>query len=198
MIKLLAWRVAQFPLILAVIYLITFFFVWIAPGSPFGRDERKLNPIVEQARSLCESEMALRKIQIRWEANPRLPKVWASENHIEQVFVNILMNALHAMPDGGILSIKASLIRPKAYMSGQPWKESIAYDRDHVAVEIGPRGFTVEHEHRRRIWRSLVDVVHSQGAVDVHVVGGEGITGQGVEAFVGGTQGLHLVSVAQA
>src|SRR6266550_7655341 len=49
MLKLIAWRIAQFPLILGIIYLITFFFVWIAPGSPFGRDERKLNPIAEQA-----------------------------------------------------------------------------------------------------------------------------------------------------
>src|SRR6266480_4046477 len=49
MLKLIAWRIVQFPLILGIIYLITFFFVWVAPGSPFGREERKLSPIVEQA-----------------------------------------------------------------------------------------------------------------------------------------------------
>jgi oligopeptide transport system permease protein len=49
MVNVIAWRVAQFPLILAIIYLITFFFVWVAPGSPFGRDDRKLNPIAEAA-----------------------------------------------------------------------------------------------------------------------------------------------------
>jgi oligopeptide transport system permease protein len=43
MLKFLAWRIAQFPLILAIIYLITFFFVWVAPGSPFGQGERQLN-----------------------------------------------------------------------------------------------------------------------------------------------------------
>lgn len=49
MLNVIAWRVAQFPLILAIIYLITFMFVWVAPGSPFGQSERKLNPIAEQA-----------------------------------------------------------------------------------------------------------------------------------------------------
>ena len=49
MIQLLAWRLAQFPLILAIIYLITFAFVWVAPGSPFGQSERKLNAEAEQA-----------------------------------------------------------------------------------------------------------------------------------------------------
>jgi oligopeptide transport system permease protein len=49
MLNLIAWRLLQFPLILGVIYLITFLFVWVAPGSPFGQSERKLNPIAEQA-----------------------------------------------------------------------------------------------------------------------------------------------------
>ena len=49
MLNVILWRVAQFPLILAVIYLITFFFVWVAPGNPFGRDDRKLNPQAEAA-----------------------------------------------------------------------------------------------------------------------------------------------------
>ena len=49
MIRFIAWRLAQFPLILAIIYLLTFLFVWVAPGSPFGQGERHLNAQVERA-----------------------------------------------------------------------------------------------------------------------------------------------------
>ncbi|MCC6423033.1 MAG: ABC transporter permease [Phycisphaerales bacterium] len=49
MARFIAWRVAQFPLILAAIYLITFLLAWVAPGSPFDRTERKLPPAVEQS-----------------------------------------------------------------------------------------------------------------------------------------------------
>src|SRR6266545_7283987 len=49
MVRFIAWRVAQFPLILAIIYLITFFFVWVAPGSPFGQGERQLNAQAKEA-----------------------------------------------------------------------------------------------------------------------------------------------------
>jgi oligopeptide transport system permease protein len=42
-------RILQFPLILAIIYVITFALVWIAPGSPFERGERKLSPQVLDA-----------------------------------------------------------------------------------------------------------------------------------------------------
>jgi oligopeptide transport system permease protein len=45
--KVILYRIAQFPLILAIIYLITFTLVWIVPGSPFTGD-RALDPLVEQ------------------------------------------------------------------------------------------------------------------------------------------------------
>ena len=45
MTRYLLWRTAQFPLVLAVIYLLTYLMVWVAPGSPFAT-ERKPNPVV--------------------------------------------------------------------------------------------------------------------------------------------------------
>jgi oligopeptide transport system permease protein len=49
MFRFIAGRLIQFPLILAVIYLTTFFLAWVAPGSPFERTDRKLPPLVLQA-----------------------------------------------------------------------------------------------------------------------------------------------------
>lgn len=48
MLRFIAGRLIQFPLILVVIYLTTFFLAWVAPGSPFERTDRQLNPIVLQ------------------------------------------------------------------------------------------------------------------------------------------------------
>jgi oligopeptide transport system permease protein len=45
MLRFIAIRLLQFPLILGVIYLLTFALAWLAPGSPF-EGERKLNPAV--------------------------------------------------------------------------------------------------------------------------------------------------------
>ena len=47
MYKVIAYRLLQFPLILAVIYVLTFLLCWVAPGSPFGGD-RTMDPVVEQ------------------------------------------------------------------------------------------------------------------------------------------------------
>lgn len=43
MLRFLAFRILQFPLILAIIYVSTFLLAWVAPGSPFEK-ERKLAP----------------------------------------------------------------------------------------------------------------------------------------------------------
>ena len=43
MARFIAWRIVQLPLILAVVYLITFALVWLAPGSPYGNNDRVLS-----------------------------------------------------------------------------------------------------------------------------------------------------------
>jgi len=45
MLKFIAIRLLQFPLILAVIYLITFSLAWMAPGNPFEQTDRKMDPV---------------------------------------------------------------------------------------------------------------------------------------------------------
>src|SRR5881394_683528 len=45
--KVILYRVLQFPLILAVIYLLTFLLAWVAPGDPFA-NERNLDPLVRK------------------------------------------------------------------------------------------------------------------------------------------------------
>jgi hypothetical protein len=66
---------------------------------------------------------------------------------------------------------------------------------DHPAVEIAPARLAVEQQHRRRIVRPLVDVVHAKFAafrvVDEQVVRRVRPVGQRGEAVVGGAQVLH-------
>jgi len=45
MTKVILWRLAQFPVILAIIYLLTFLLAWVAPGDPFV-NEKNMDPTV--------------------------------------------------------------------------------------------------------------------------------------------------------
>jgi oligopeptide transport system permease protein len=51
MARFIAWRVVQLPVILAVIYVITFALVWVAPGSPYENNERALS---EEAKAVLK------------------------------------------------------------------------------------------------------------------------------------------------
>jgi oligopeptide transport system permease protein len=47
MARYVLWRLIQFPVVLAIIYLVTYLLVWLAPGSPFDRGDRKMDPVVK-------------------------------------------------------------------------------------------------------------------------------------------------------
>lgn len=49
MAKYIAIRLLQFPLILAVIYVVTYLLAWVAPGDPFQQGERTLSPEVRNS-----------------------------------------------------------------------------------------------------------------------------------------------------
>ena len=50
MVRFVATRILQFPLVLAIIYLLTFLMAWVAPGDPFQRNDRNLSPEALEAR----------------------------------------------------------------------------------------------------------------------------------------------------
>jgi len=45
--KVIAYRLLQFPLILAIIYVLTFLLCWVIPGDPFSGEGKNLDPVVK-------------------------------------------------------------------------------------------------------------------------------------------------------
>jgi PAS domain S-box-containing protein len=65
-----------------------------------------LNAVVERSLLLLKHEMDRAHITLVRLLGDGLPKVQLDADKIEQVFVNILMNAIQAMPRGGTLTVK--------------------------------------------------------------------------------------------
>lgn len=78
--------------------------------------EADLNRIVEGALELIRRELEASQVTVQKELTP-VPKVYCDERQIRHVFYNLLLNALQAMPQGGVLTIRtASPADPD-----QPW-----------------------------------------------------------------------------
>jgi PAS domain S-box-containing protein len=65
-----------------------------------------INQVIETTLDLVHKPLAAKNVRITKEFDPDLPLVMIDENQIKQVFVNLFLNALQAMPNGGRLSIR--------------------------------------------------------------------------------------------
>jgi signal transduction histidine kinase len=65
-----------------------------------------LTELIDQTLNLVRHEMSNFPITLVRQMQDHLPPVLLDRNKVKQVFVNILTNAIHAMPDGGTLTIR--------------------------------------------------------------------------------------------
>ncbi|MCR8645230.1 PAS domain S-box protein [Paenibacillus sp. N1-5-1-14] len=68
---------------------------------------RSLSRILETTVELLQLQALMNGIEVITEMEPDLPLVSCDENQLKQVFINIIKNALEAMPSGGTLRIQA-------------------------------------------------------------------------------------------
>jgi len=64
--------------------------------------------VVDKAIELVNHEFSRHKVMVTKHMDKTLPKIDVDRNRIEQVLINLLLNAVHAMPNGGKIRIEGS------------------------------------------------------------------------------------------
>ncbi len=67
-----------------------------------------INKVIEAALLLAGNQINLENITLEKKLTPNLPPVLADFDKIQQVLINIILNAIQAMPEGGVLTITSS------------------------------------------------------------------------------------------
>ncbi|MGD0795220.1 MAG: PAS domain S-box protein [Dehalococcoidales bacterium] len=93
-----------------------------------------LNDVINRAFDLAVHSADLQKIKAVKELDPSLPEIMADSDQLQQVFTNIILNALQAMPEGGTLTIVSS------FNDGQ------------FKIEIRDTGYGIFPENMRKIF----------------------------------------------
>lgn len=73
------------------------------------RQESDVNQVLREAMALLRYEAQKRSISIIEDLDYRLPFIAADANRVKQVLINLVMNALQAMGEGGKLLLRTSL-----------------------------------------------------------------------------------------
>jgi PAS domain S-box-containing protein len=67
---------------------------------------------VEKTLQLVENRLYKEKVAVEKRLEPDLPRIQADSPQLEQVLVNLYLNAIDAMPDGGKLMVEAKILEP--------------------------------------------------------------------------------------
>jgi len=79
-------------------------------------------------------------VDIRLDLDPCIPSIWCHEGQMKQVVLNLIVNAVQAMPDGGVLTI--SLKADQAQTLGTPA----------VRLTVSDSGAGIDPAHRSRMF----------------------------------------------
>jgi two-component system NtrC family sensor kinase len=75
--------------------------------TPISLAKQDIVALVDESLVLTEYEFRAKNIQVTKKYQPNLPEIPVDDNQIKQVFVNLIINAIHAMSQKGRLTIAA-------------------------------------------------------------------------------------------
>lgn len=112
-----------------------------------------LNPVIEQALRLVRFQLNRRGINLEREFATELPAVSMDCNKMEQVFINLFLNAIQAMPKGGTLTVKTRVVEIQCLTLNQAGnRRRSALGESYVVAEILDTGCGIPSDQISKIF----------------------------------------------
>lgn len=112
-----------------------------------------LNELIDELGLLVRHKLKNQNIQWVRKLQPDLPPVSGERTQLEQAFLNLILNASEAMPNGGTITLTSRLVSvPRANPKLR-----------HVAIEFKDTGHGMTEEHRRRTFTSVLSTTKTKG-----------------------------------
>jgi signal transduction histidine kinase len=83
-------------------------FLSLARPLEIKPEELSVQDVLNEVATLVEGETQQSKVQIRVVARPTLPPLKADREYLRQTLLNLILNGLQAMPEGGTLTLEAN------------------------------------------------------------------------------------------
>ena len=125
--------------------------------GPPGMSRLNLNQISLTTMELLGSQFSAAKVKTRLIRAEGLPAVLADSDRIQQVLLNLLLNAIQAMPDGGALTVETSVV-----IQQRPGLE-LAPEQAFARIEVSDTGPGIPRDRRDKIFEPFYTSKDGQG-----------------------------------
>jgi PAS domain S-box-containing protein len=88
-------------------------------GPSMTQMPANLNDIAEKVLAVLGQEMRQKNIELHTVLDPDLPQIIGSPQELQQVLLNLILNAIDAMPSGGILNLTSRTLEKSVEISVQ-------------------------------------------------------------------------------
>ena len=105
----------------------------------------QLNDILEESLQLVANQLKLHKVKIERRCVPNLEPISGDKQQLIQVFLNLSLNAIDAMPNGGTLVIETDTIEEDGYLKVDFTDSGIGI-QDHVKPHIFDPFYTTKSQ----------------------------------------------------
>jgi signal transduction histidine kinase len=112
-----------------------------------------LNELIEELGLLTRHKLTQQHIRLLHRLEPNLPPAMADAAQLEQAFLNLILNAVEAMPEGGKLTIVSRTLHPTGIDTGPTG----------VIVEFKDTGHGMTKEQRERAFNSVLNTTKRKG-----------------------------------
>jgi two-component system NtrC family sensor kinase len=101
-----------------------------------------VNSVLVELTHLSEPWLQARAVKLYSSLSPNLPPILGDPTHLQTLFLNLITNALDAMPKGGLLTIQTQEVPPQSPSENGRW----------LRVSIADTGIGITEESKKRIF----------------------------------------------
>ncbi len=117
--------------------------------APSEREPTDIRKILEQILSFTEHRALSKDFKVVTDFEPSLPLISVNPGRVEQVFLNLILNAFHAMTKGGTLTIRVKRVRQDM--------------GDVLRLEFSDTGHGISQQHLKEIFDPFFSTKEESG-----------------------------------